>query len=481
MSYEMFLSNINILNDFNFQLMVCDEAHRLKNSSNKLYQQIKQFKAHFKLLLTGTPIQNNIEELYALIELVDPNFRQNYSNLIDPNDDEKEKNQKLQDYTSAVMLGRTTSILDNILPPKTDHILVFKIDDNFKLLYSNLVNSILKKLEDNTKEIGSNFLHILVILRKLLNSPELLDHGDIEKLSEIGCRENFVKTSFKSPKVRAIQDLFQIIDKDKISDKVVIVSSFTKVLDLLQRLSQDYKFETSRLDGNTAMNKRMQIVNDFNNKETAQKVLLLSNKAGGVGLNLIGVSILILFDIDWNPSNDAQAIGRVWRPGQLKDVKIYRFITSGTLEEKMMQRQCSKRNTSDNFFDTCEFSSNKFDGSNLLKTAINLLSFNPDSNSYLHDQLDCSCTQGDEASDNIIMKENLSKQINQSSESRDSLLEITDSNFLIKRQKLEANPNSSLSEVRKWRHVKSNNVSRTYDDCFILAIQDSLNFCFSDN
>ncbi|XP_020903423.1 DNA repair and recombination protein RAD54B, partial [Exaiptasia diaphana] len=117
-------------------------------------------------------------------------------------------------------------------------------------------------------------------------------------------------------------------------------------LDVIQRLCESSEYRYLRLDGNTATSKRQSIVERFNAKYSNDFVFLLSSKAGGVGLNLIGASRLILYDIDWNPANDLQAMARVWRDGQRKKVYIYRLLTTGTIEEKIYQRQTTKQSLS---------------------------------------------------------------------------------------------------------------------------------------
>ena len=131
--------------------------------------------------------------------------------------------------------------------------------------------------------------------------------------------------------------------KEENSEKVVLVSLSTQTLDLLASLCARYQLSTCRLDGNTPANTRQSLVNTFNTSSTSARVMLLSSKAGGTGLNLIGASRLVLYDIDWNPATDMQAMARVWRDGQRRPCHVYRLVTTGTIEEKILQRQVTKR------------------------------------------------------------------------------------------------------------------------------------------
>jgi len=128
----------------------------------------------------------------------------------------------------------------------------------------------------------------------------------------------------------------------KTGDKTVIVSVYTETLDILALVLEKVGIEYKRLDGSIPTKKRQPIVDSFNDRNSPYLVLLLSNRAGGCGLNLIGANRLIMFDADWNPANDAQAMARVWRSGQLKETYIYRLFSTGTLEEKIFQRQTFK-------------------------------------------------------------------------------------------------------------------------------------------
>jgi superfamily II DNA or RNA helicase len=172
-------------------------------------------------------------------------------------------------------------------------------------------------------------------------------------------------------------------------DKLVIVSNYTQTLDIIAALCVKKRVAFFQLDGSTPIKRRQELVDQFNFPQAQEIVFLLSSKAGGVGLNLIGANRLILFDPDWNPANDAQAMGRVWRDGQKKRVFIYRLLSTGSIEEKIYQRQVSKQGLSANVVDMKDDSKQHF----TLDELKALFSFRSDTLCDTHDLLGCTCTK----------------------------------------------------------------------------------------
>jgi len=144
------------------------------------------------------------------------------------------------------------------------------------------------------------------------------------------------------------------------NDKIVLISNYTQTLDLFEKMLRSKKYGYFRLDGTMSIPKRQKLVDQFNDPNGKEFVFLLSSKAGGCGINLIGANRLILFDPDWNPAADQQALARVWRDGQKKECFVYRFISTGTIEEKIFQRQASKQALSSAVVDSVEDSERHF-------------------------------------------------------------------------------------------------------------------------
>lgn len=140
-----------------------------------------------------------------------------------------------------------------------------------------------------------------------------------------------------------VLDFILAMVKATTDDKVVLVSNYTQTIDLFEKLARLRRYQYVRLDGSMSIKKRMKVVERFNDPQSGDYLFMLSSKAGGCGLNLIGANRLVMFDPDWNPANDDQAMARVWRDGQKKQVFIYRLLSAGTIEEKIIQRQAHKK------------------------------------------------------------------------------------------------------------------------------------------
>jgi hypothetical protein len=221
--------------------------------------------------------------------------------------------------------------------------------------------------------MGRNALSCIQNLKKLLTHPDMIynilvhEEDDDEDDAEYDKRERFKETwqnalgvfpkdyegetfdPTKSGKMELLDDLLREVHEK--GDRIVVVSNFTSILNQIERLCALREYNFVRLEGSTPGDKRMGIVNAYNSPKSKDFVFLLSSRAGGAGLNLIGANRLVLFDPDWNPSNDHQAMARIWRDGQKKTVFIYRFISAGTIEEKIFQRQMVKTGLSKSVVD----------------------------------------------------------------------------------------------------------------------------------
>lgn len=373
-SYDTFVKHAETLGKV-CQVIICDEGHLLKNCVTQKNTSISSLACKRRILLSGTPLQNYLCEFYACVTLVNPGilgdlatFNKIFADPIlkaqEPNASAQirelawGRSEELWRVTAQFILRRTGSILESVLPPRSEYLVFCKCLPLQKELYTSFLTSKLACTAIETGN-GSNALSLTSLLRKLVNHPDLIYKyaPESKELQEAwGITINLFpphyisqqdRTEF-STKMKLFDQIMQICVKN--GEKVVVVSSFTKTLDLLQELCNYKNYDFLRLDGSTLTKNRMKIVNDFN-KDVRSMAFLLSNKAGGCGLNLIGANRLILFDPDWNPSNDKQAMGRIWRDGQKKNVYIYRLFLSGTIEEKIYQRQTAKENLSSTVVD----------------------------------------------------------------------------------------------------------------------------------
>lgn len=306
-----------------------------------------------RVLLSGTPIQNDLTEYYSLLNFVNPGmlgtsieFRRQYENAIikgqDANstDKEREKAQaKLKELTNLVnkcLIRRTSALLTKYLPIKFEMVVCVKMSsvqvDLYKsFLKSDSVRREMMKSADQKASMPA--LSNITSLKKLCNHPDLI----YDKIAERA--EGFENAAKNLPSNYSTKDLrpelggkLMLLDcmlaslKTNTTDKIVLVSNYTQTLDLFERLSRKRGYNYVRLDGTMTIKKRGKVVENFNKPDSQDFIFMLSSKAGGCGLNLIGANRLIMFDPDWNPANDEQAMARVWRDGQKKPCFIYRFV-----------------------------------------------------------------------------------------------------------------------------------------------------------
>jgi DNA repair and recombination RAD54-like protein len=358
-------------------LLICDEAHRLKNDATLTNKALAALACRRRVLLSGTPMQNDLDEFFAMVDFTNPGvlgderaFRRNYSSPIltgrEPTATDQEKaagdaaSAELSTTVNRFILRRTNTLLTKFLPPKCVQIVSVRCSPLQRTLYNHFLASKTVSALLAGKQTG--VLASITALRKLINHPKLVADVIRQKQSAgAGARAGeaagfddcahlfpqgmfsdrnalFTETGGKfALTARLLAHL-----RASTRDRIVIVSVFTQTLDLFSTLCRDKSWPFIRLDGSTGAGKRQKMVDQFNDQARDEFVFLLSSKAGGCGLNLIGGNRLILFDPDWNPATDLQASARVWRDGQRKRTYVYRFLAAGTLEEKVFQRQLSK-------------------------------------------------------------------------------------------------------------------------------------------
>lgn len=377
-SYETFRLYTHILHTSEVGLVLCDEGHRLKNCENLTYQALMGLKTKRRVLLSGTPVQNDLTEYFSLLNFVNPGmlgttteFKRQYENPIgrgqnaDSTDKEREKAaERLKELSLMVdkcMIRRTSGLLTKYLPVKFEMVVCVKLTQPQSDIYKSFIKSdtIRKALQskDDAKG-GTTALANIMSLKKLCNHPELIADKINEGAEGFENAAQYLPATWHSRDLQPefggkilLLDLMLADLKINTDDKIVLVSNYTQTLDLFEKLSRKRGYPYVRLDGTMTSKKRGKIVEEFNKPDSTQFIFMLSSKAGGCGLNLIGANRLIMFDPDWNPANDEQAMARVWRDGQKKPCYIYRFVTTGTIEEKIFQRQTHKKALSNTVVD----------------------------------------------------------------------------------------------------------------------------------
>uniref|UniRef100_A0A1I7VZT2 DNA repair and recombination protein RAD54-like n=1 Tax=Loa loa TaxID=7209 RepID=A0A1I7VZT2_LOALO len=368
-SYETFRLHASILLQKEIGLIICDEGHRLKNSDNQTYQALFGLKCERRVLISGTPIQNDLLEYYSLINFVNPGllgtaseFKRRFENIIlrgrdaDATDAQREKGDaaltEMSSIVSRCVIRRTSALLTKYLPVKYELIICCKLTELQEKLYRQLISTFSmggkQKVTEGDKITGTA-LSFITNLKKLCNHPQLIFNKCQKKEEGFeGCLKLF-PGEFGRKFEPAFSGKMKVLDyllaatRTTTNDKFVLVSNYTQTIDAFVELCQLRRYPYIRLDGTCTIKQRAKLVEKFNDPKSVEYVFLLSSKAGGCGLNLIGANRLIMFDPDWNPANDDQAMARVWRDGQRKNCFIYRLLASGSIEEKMFQRQAHKK------------------------------------------------------------------------------------------------------------------------------------------
>ena len=408
-SYETLRLNVDELKSTPIGLLLCDEGHRLKNGESQTFEALNGLNVSRRVILSGTPIQNDLSEYFSLLNFANPNllgtrneFRKQYEIPIlkgrdaAGSDADRQKGDErlrgLLELVNRFIIRRTNDILSKYLPVKYEHVVFCNLAPFQVDLYNHFIQS--PDIKSLLRGKGSQPLKAIGMLKKLCNHPDLLSLPD----DLPGCEDSFpedfvpkdargrdreVKTWY-SGKMQVLDRMLARIRADT-NDKIVLISNYTQTLDIFDKLCRSRNYGCLRLDGTMNVNKRQKLVDKFNDPEGDEFVFLLSSKAGGCGLNLIGANRLVLFDPDWNPAADQQALARVWRDGQKKDCFVYRFIATGTIEEKIFQRQTHKQSLSSCVVDSAEDVERHF----TLDSLRELFQFKPDTLSDTHDTFKC--------------------------------------------------------------------------------------------
>ncbi|KAL7269127.1 DNA-dependent ATPase protein rad54 [Rhizina undulata] len=414
-SYETLRLNVGELKDVPIGLLLCDEGHRLKNGDSLTFTALNSLKVDRRVILSGTPIQNDLTEYFSLLTFANPgylgtrnDFRKKYEipilrgrDAAGSDEDRKKGDECLAELLQLVnkfIIRRTNDILSKYLPVKYEHVVFCKLSPFQEALYKHFISS--PDIKSLLRGKGSQPLKAIGILKKLCNHPDLLDLPSDLPGSEEFFPEDFVPKDARgrdrevktwySGKMAVLDRMLARIRQDT-NDKIVLISNYTQTLDIFDKLCRSRGYGCLRLDGSMNVSKRQKLVDKFNDPAGPEFVFLLSSKAGGCGLNLIGANRLVLFDPDWNPAADQQALARVWRDGQKKDCFVYRFIATGTIEEKIFQRQSHKQSLSSCVVDSAEDVERHF----TLDSLRQLFQFHPDTYSDTHDTFRCKrCKEG---------------------------------------------------------------------------------------
>ncbi|GFR63589.1 SWI/SNF-related matrix-associated actin-dependent regulator of chromatin subfamily A containing DEAD/H box 1-like [Elysia marginata] len=350
---------------FDFHYAVFDEGHMLKNMSSMRFQNLMKISAERRLLLTGTPLQNNLLELMSLLCFVMPEIFQGKTDhlkkvfaMITRSSDEKQKSRFERDRIAQAkrimkpfILRRLKKDVLQHLPKKTETIERCSMTPSQQELYDRLVTKYSLEISENTSEDGEGNntagggIGIFMQFRKVANHPLLLRNlfkdGKLRKMAKAIAKEPSHRERGALPDLiqedMSVMNDFELMGlcKQYPNDRVLLFSQFTMMLDIAELYLEQNGHKFIRLDGQTPVPDRLQLIDRFNS-EPDIFVFLLSTRAGGLGINLCAANTIILHDIDFNPYNDKQAEDRCHRLGQKREVKIHKLICECTVDEAML-------------------------------------------------------------------------------------------------------------------------------------------------
>ncbi|XP_070142575.1 chromodomain-helicase-DNA-binding protein 1 isoform X4 [Drosophila kikkawai] len=339
-TYEIVLKDKQFLGTLQWAALLVDEAHRLKNDDSLLYKSLKEFDTNHRLLITGTPLQNSLKELWALLHFIMPEKFDTWENFEVQHGNAEDKGYtRLHQQLEPYILRRVKKDVEKSLPAKVEQILRVEMTSLQKQYYKWILTKNFDALRKGKRGSTSTFLNIVIELKKCCNHAALIRPSEFELMGLQ--QDEALQTLLKGSGKLVLLDKLLCRLKET-GHRVLIFSQMVRMLDVLADYLQKRHFPFQRLDGSIKGEMRRQALDHFNAEGSQDFCFLLSTRAGGLGINLATADTVIIFDSDWNPQNDLQAQARAHRIGQKNQVNIYRLVTARSVEEQIVERAKQK-------------------------------------------------------------------------------------------------------------------------------------------
>ena len=352
-SYDLLKRDIEIYKEqkYEFQYIIADEAQYIKNNNTQNAKAIKELNARTRYALTGTPIENSLSELWSIFDFIMPGYLFGYRKFKElyevpiVKDEDTVAMKKLKMLIEPFILRRIKTEVLTELPDKTITVLNNEMEEEQQKIYLSYLQNAKQEAmsEINSKGFEKSQIKILALLMRL---------------RQICCHPSLFLSDYKGQSSKLLQCIEVIKDAVASGHKILLFSSYTAMFPMIEEELKKEKIEFCKLTGQTKVGERIKLVDEFNESENL-KVFLISLKAGGTGLNLIGADMVIHYDPWWNLSAENQATDRTYRIGQKKNVQVYKLITKNSIEEKIYELQERKAKLIDNMLSTNETFLNK--------------------------------------------------------------------------------------------------------------------------